>query len=572
MKKLINLFTGLFLLVFTASCYDGIDPITEVDPGPDAGSPQVTHIFPEEGTTIQDISIVSTINIKFDVVDDIEIVDVKVYLDNVLLGSYDSFMDYRIFHGNLVKEGLLGGDHILKVVATDLTGNITTSEVTFTKAPPYTPLFDSEMFYMPFDSNYFELMSIQEATKVGNPGFAGESFSDIDGTNAFKGAADSYLTFPMGNSLGTSFTGMFWYKVSATPDRAGLLVMGNNVPEDRTKGFRLFREGSATSQRIKLNVGTGTGESWNDGGLIDVTAGEWVNVAFTVTPTQTKIYLNGVQVNTATMSAAIDWTGCNSMTIGSGAPTFSYWSHGSDRSPMDELRFFDEALTVTQIQDFINLTNPYSPIYDETLYMPFENNYADLVTNTLSSTVGAPSFSADAYAGSNSYLGTTDSYLTFPLTGLFGTQEFSTTFWYKVSGSPDRAGLITVGTSATEDRNHGFRIFREGSATSQRIKLNVGTGTGESWNDGGVIDVTDGAWVHIAVTVSATESKIYFNGVLQLTGTLSAPVSWTDCGDVVIGSGGPTFSYWNHLSDQSPMDDLRFYNRTLTATEIADML
>jgi hypothetical protein len=42
--------------------------------------------------------------------------------------------------------------------------------------------------------------------------------------------------------------------------------MGNNVPEDRTKGFRLFREGSATSQRIKLNVGTGAGESWNDGG------------------------------------------------------------------------------------------------------------------------------------------------------------------------------------------------------------------------------------------------------------------------------------------------------------------
>jgi hypothetical protein len=115
---------------------------------------------------------------------------------------------------------------------------------------------------------------------------------------------------------------MFWYKVSSTPDRAGLLVMGNNVPEDRTKGFRLFREGNATSQRIKLNVGTGAGESWNDGGVIDVTAGEWVNVAFTVTPTQTKIYFDGVQVNTATMSAAIDWTGCNLLSIGSGAPYF----------------------------------------------------------------------------------------------------------------------------------------------------------------------------------------------------------------------------------------------------------
>ncbi len=66
-------------------------------------------------------------------------------------------------------------------------------------------------------------------------------------------------------------------------------MCGGDV-DDRFQGFRLFREGSPTEQRIKLNVGTGTGESWNDGDVIDVTAGEWVHVAMTISDTQNKIY------------------------------------------------------------------------------------------------------------------------------------------------------------------------------------------------------------------------------------------------------------------------------------------
>ncbi len=86
------------------------------------------------------------------------------------------------------------------------------------------------------------------------------------------------------------------------------MVVGDDA-DDRNQGFRLFREGSPTEQRIKLNVGTGTGESWNDGGVIDVAAGEWVHVAFTISSTESKIYFNGIEMNSADLSAPIDWTG-----------------------------------------------------------------------------------------------------------------------------------------------------------------------------------------------------------------------------------------------------------------------
>ncbi len=60
----------------------------------------------------------------------------------------------------------------------------------------------------------------------------------------------------------------------------------------------------------------------------------------------------------------------------------------------------------------------------------------------------------------------------------------------------------------------------------------------ESWNDGGSISATSGAWVHVAVTVSATESKIYFDGVLQRTAAYSA-FDFSTSTTLTIGSEHP---------------------------------
>ena len=306
--------------------------------------------------------------------------------------------------------------------------------------------------------------------------------------------------------------------------------------------------------------------------MIDVTAGEWVHVAFTISATKTVIYFNGSPVNTATFTNPIDWTGCSQFTIGAGGETFSYWDHLSDSSSMDELRMFNTELSQAAIQNMINVTNPYEPMYEgETFYMPFNGSNTELISISEPTVIGTTGFAGESVEGSNSFMGAADSYLTYPIDGLFGADQFSATFWYKVNATPDRAGILVVGDDV-DDRFQGFRLFREGSATEQRIKVNVGIGTNESWNDGGVIDVTAGEWVHIALTVSDTESKIYFNGVEMLSSTLSSSIDWSGCSEITIGAGGETFSYWNHLSDLSAMDELRLYNKALTAAEIQSML
>jgi len=574
MKNILKYITGIFVLLQIVSCNDGIDPITAVDPGADTSAPTVTVKYPLEGTTIKVYDIITSINIKFEVNDDIEVASISVKMDGTEIANYTEFLDYRRVLKELTYDNVTTGDHVLTVTATDLDGKSTTATVNFVKEPPYTPLFAGESFYMPFDGDFIELISITYADEVGSPGFAG---GGKVGLNSLVPGTGNYLTFPAGNLLTNQFSASFWYKVNATPDRAGILVIGDDAT-DRNQGFRLFREGSSTSQRIKLNVGTGTGESWNDGDVIDVTAGEWVHVAFTISDTQNTIYLNGQPVRTSTMSGPIDWTGCEQFTIGSGGDTFSYWNHLSDSSQIDDLRFFNTALTDAEVQAITD--SAYEPKYaGETFYMPFNGNYNELNTGAEATVVGSPGYAGESVLGSNAYAGATDSYLTFPTSGITGS-AFSATMWYKLNATPDRAGILVIGPpdeanpTAQNNRVSGFRFFRENAGGKQRFKLNVGNGTADSWFDGGTaadIDPAVNEWVHLAFTISGTECVVYINGEVVKQGSFSG-VDWTGCDIMSIMSGAPRFTGWSHFSDNSYLDELHLFNKALTQTEIQTIM
>lgn len=573
MKNINKIFIGLFALVLMTSCYEGIDSISEVDPGPDAGAPLISIMRPANGLEIQVPEPVTSTTIEFKVEDDIELGTISVMLDGVEIASYNQFVDYRIAKEQFVYDNITTGDHILSITATDLVGNVSTSTVNFTKSPPYTPIFAGEQFYMPFDGDFTELVSVMPAGEVGNPDFGGSAYA---GSNSYKAGTDNYLTFPVSElTLGNNFSGAFWYKVNATPDRSGILTIGASA-ENRNQGLRLFREGNGTAQRIKLNVGTGASDSWNDGGEINVAAGEWVHVVFTISETQTKIYLNGMEVNTGTLGAPIDWTGTSQLVIGAGGPTFSYWDHKSDSSLMDELRLFDKTLSQSEITSMIAQGS-------QKLHVNFNGSYTDNVRDIEATVVGNPGFSGDAYAGSNAYKGAENSYLTFPTTGLLENQ-FSAAFWYKMNATPDRAGILVVGPpdsgnanfpGVQNNRTSGFRFFREGGATNQTFKLNVGNGTADNWFDGGAaatIDPTaNNGWVHLAFTISSTECVVYINGEVVKQGEFTG-VDWTGCDLLSVMSGAPRFTEWGHKSDLSVMDELRIFDKALSQTEIQALM
>ncbi|MFB9055833.1 LamG domain-containing protein [Mariniflexile ostreae] len=583
MKTYQNKYIVLLSLLLVFSCNEGIDSITAVDAGADTGAPVVTIKAPLEGAKFKVNDPVIDVDLEFEVTDDIEVGSISVFLDGTQIAMMSDFIDYRRVLKTLSANNITTGIHELKVTATDLDGKSTTSTVSFEKEPPYVPLFANEMLYMAFDGDYTELISVTKATKVGAPSFAGEA---VVGSNAYAGATDSYVTLPTSAlQLGAELSASFWFKVNKTPDRAGILVISpqdDTNPEaqnNRTRGIRFFRENADGKQRFKLNIGDGIADTWVDGGAAaDVIPGSgWVHLAFTISATSAKVYIGGEMVKESAITG-VDWTGCNLLSIMSGAPRFTEWGHKADLSFMDDLRLFNKTLTQAEIQNVIEVTNPYIPADRETLYMAFDGNYTNKVNGAEATVMGTPTFD-DAGKKGNAYLGATDSYLTVPSTGLQG-ESFSATMWYKVNPTPDRAGILvmgpedTVNPAAQNNRKSGFRFFRENAGGKQRFKLNVGNGTEDVWVDGGIaadVDPDAGAWVHLAFTISPTKALVYINGVAVGESSITG-VDWTGCDLLSIMSGAPRFTEWGHKFDASFLDELHVYKKALSPAEVMESM
>lgn len=569
MKRMKYFLAFAMAIILAAGCNEGIDPISQLDPGPDKDAPVITIKSPTQGLAIEVDSLVASVMVQLEVTDDIELKSVSVLMDNAEIGSMTTFKDYRRALMEFRYKNVTTGMHTLTVKATDLGGKTSEKSVVFEKKPPYVPVYAGEVFYMPFNGDFVEKISFKGATVVGAPGFTDAS---LKGSKAYAGATDSYLTFPMAGLKSGDFSASFWYKVNASPDRSGILS-ASPAGEDRTKGFRLFREGGTTSQRIKANVGWGGGETWNDGALITAPGTNWVHIALSVSADKCVLYINGAGVEVPN-KGNIDWTGVDVLGIASGAPNFEYWNHKFDRSQYDELRLFNRALTDADVQNIIQTDKPYVPRDGEILYMPFEGTYKDLIGNKEATKVGSPAFAAGKVG--KAYAGAADSYLTYPAADLTKTTSFSAAFWMNINATPDRAGILVLGPpdeaapAAPNNRKSGFRFFRENAGGKQRIKLNAGNGTADTWFDGGAsadVDPTTGTWHHFAFTISPTESVVYIDGEVVKQGAFTA-ISWEGCDILSIMSGAPRFTGWNHFSDLSLMDELHLFNKALTQAEV----
>lgn len=359
MKTYIRLIISvLAVLAFHACDQEYIDPVSRVDPGPDQSEPLVEITYPTGDVIIPFTDTETDLNLEIEVVDDIEIQSIKMTLNGSELTTFNQFKDYRRALESFHIESVPIGNYSLVVTATDLSGKSNTKTLQFEITNKYVPKYAGEIFYMPFEQLFMELISETNATVVGNPGFTNGKIG-----KAYDGAADSYLTFNTDFlNLGSNFSAVFWLNVNATPDRAGILVIGPvdeanpTAMNNRKNGFRFFREGSATNQTFKLNVGNGTADTWFDGGaaasLNPNTAG-WAHFAFTISNTGCKVYINGQLVKEGDFTG-VDWTGCDILSIMSGAPRFTEWGHLSDQSFMDELRLFNKALTQQEIQAIID--------------------------------------------------------------------------------------------------------------------------------------------------------------------------------------------------------------------------
>lgn len=347
---------------------DNIDPITRVAPGEDAANPIVNITYPTGDIVIPFTDTETNLDVDFTVSDDIEIAKVSVSVDGKTPVEFKDFLDYRRFVKKLSVGILQLGNHSVTISASDISGKLTTKTMSFKVDNTYSIIMAGEKFYMPFfDGLYTELISETNASVVGSPSTTSAGYFGF----AYSGAEASYLTFPTNNlGLGNEFSATFWYNVKTGQfvgdDRAGILVIGPpdlvnpTKMNNRKNGFRLFRENASGKQRIKLNVGNGTADTWVDGGAaadIETNNGKWRFIAFSIASDKATVYIDGVAVKESALSAPVDWTGCDILSIMSGEPRFVGYNHKSDGSLIDELRTYNRALSKAEILTIMNRSN-----------------------------------------------------------------------------------------------------------------------------------------------------------------------------------------------------------------------
>jgi len=319
MKIIKYLIACSLISVLAVSCEKGLDPIIGVDPKPDVTAPEVVINYPVEGKPFVSPDEIATITFKVVAEDDVELRSVSLVLDGEEIALLTDFTD-------------------------DLTDKTATATVNFSKvtAPVYIPL-DGEVLYLPLDGFFLDLITGNEVTIVGTPGFTGGKVNDC-----YAGAADAYMTYPTSGLLGTEFGLSFWYKINADPLRAGILAI-SPVGDSRNYGFRFFRENSGADQNLGLNIGDGTAEVWMNPFVKVAPDRDWVHIAMSISTTMATFYIDGQVVLETELTAGIDWTGCDGLTIGSGMPNFVYWEHFSDLSLYDEIHIFKRAITAAEV-------------------------------------------------------------------------------------------------------------------------------------------------------------------------------------------------------------------------------
>jgi len=202
-------------------------------------------------------------------------------------------------------------------------------------------------------------------------------------------------------------------------------------------------------------------------------------------------------------------------------------------------------------------------------YYPFNGNANDESTNNFNGTVMGASLTFDRFNQANSAYSFdgVNNYIELPTTAIKGLNSYSYSLWAKVSdlNNVNHGVLYSVGSTSTT---------RTQALTHQPTKnlyagsYNVGNSPQQSYIQSDSISLSE--WTHLVVTRNNSTMTFYINGV-EINKTNDANTNsqnanyGTDAGRAVIG-GRSTLE--NQYFFKGSIDDLRVYNRVLTANEV----
>ncbi len=178
-------------------------------------------------------------------------------------------------------------------------------------------------------------------------------------------------------------------------------------------------------------------------------------------------------------------------------------------------------------------------------------------------------------------------------TAIQNLHSFTVSVWYNMPENTNGAVEI-AGIANPQGFWSDMDIFYDNGATATTGVLKVhffnnglsGTGT-DAWFGGYTVNNPFGGWVNVTATYDDTKSAfvVYYNGsALMTTPTVVggfAPLNWSGVQKMIFGTfpfqanpsltAGATSQGWA-ASNTGKTDEVRFYNRVLTSTEVSSLV
>lgn len=205
-------------------------------------------------------------------------------------------------------------------------------------------------------------------------------------------------------------------------------------------------------------------------------------------------------------------------------------------------------------------------------YYPFDSDGNDASTNNNHLTnYNTVTFNTTNYMrGSGAALFDGSNYFEIANDGIFSPDNFTVAFWIKPVSSVGNYQSIATCRNTLIPNLSGWMIYIHPDNS-----LQFWTGNGSSWYGIG-IHLYSGfgnlnTWVHIAFTFTKSTGSLvmYINGTL--TTTVSRSYANTTNNSLRIGAGATGSTAQFFLVNGTLLDDFRFYNKVLSASQVNDI-
>jgi hypothetical protein len=348
------------------------------------------------------------------------------------------------------------------------------------------------------------------------------------GSTYFDGTGD-WLTVPYGEafSTGSTFTIEAWVYPTVLNATNNEIFNITNSTVTNFGGLIFYVNGSGVAY-FESRPGNGGTNVSISGGTVPVN--RWTHMAVSVSSNTAKLFVNGVQVGSGTITA-LNGTQAH-VAIGAFTNGFTAYPWTGYISNLRVVKG-----TAVYTTDFTPPTSPLTAISGTSLLTCQSNQSANnnvfvdnstnnfLITRNGNTTQGT--FSPYGENWSNYFDGTGD-YLSLPSNAAFafGTGDFTVECWVYATATPSDVGIFESRTNGIGTTVDGFTLTAF-SASVIRI-----------YSDGILISSSGtsyiNTWCHVAVVRASGVWALYINGVSQ--GTNSAVRNMTNT-DAVIGAG-----------------------------------